>query len=118
MACPSEELEFQAETTQLPDIMINSLYTNREVFLRELISNASDALDRLRFEPLSDPTLLEDTPGSRSMLTAMPAQNINRLANRWLSQLSSPTIAWSVAATQLHAGEGPQSWLQSTKRVS
>jgi molecular chaperone HtpG len=60
MAQPVQVLEFQAETKQLLDIVINSLYTNREVFLRELISNASDALDRLRFEALTDPTLLGD----------------------------------------------------------
>jgi molecular chaperone HtpG len=54
-----EEHRFQAETKRLLDIMIHSLYTNKEIFLRELISNASDALDRLRFEALTDPTLLE-----------------------------------------------------------
>jgi molecular chaperone HtpG len=55
-----EEHRFQAETKRLLDLMIHSLYTNKEIFLRELISNASDALDRLRFEALTNPTLLEE----------------------------------------------------------
>src|SRR4030095_4816655 len=54
----TESFQFQAETTQLLDLMIHSLYTQREVFLRELISNASDALDRLRFEALTNTELV------------------------------------------------------------
>jgi len=54
-----QTLGFQTEVSQLLNLMIHSLYSNREIFLRELISNASDACDRLRFEALNQPELLE-----------------------------------------------------------
>src|SRR5690606_26427501 len=55
----SETLGFQAEVKQLLHLMIHSLYSNKEIFLRELVSNASDACDKLRFEAIDNPDLMQ-----------------------------------------------------------
>src|SRR6185295_7043606 len=55
-----QNLAFQAEVAKLLDIVVHSLYSNREIFLRELISNASDSCDKLRYQALTNGKLLED----------------------------------------------------------
>ena len=57
-----QTLSFQAEVKQILHLVTHSLYSNKEIFLRELVSNASDACDKLRFEALNNPALLEDAP--------------------------------------------------------
>jgi molecular chaperone HtpG len=56
----AQQFAFQAEVQRLLDLVIHSLYTDKEIFLRELVSNASDAIDRLRFEALTNPNLLPE----------------------------------------------------------
>src|SRR5262249_57732001 len=56
---PTETMQFKAELKQILHIIIHSLYSHKDIFLRELISNASDAIDTVRFESLTKPELLE-----------------------------------------------------------
>ncbi len=65
MGTSPERHEFQAEVKQLLDLMIHSLYSDRDIFLRELVSNASDALDKLRFEQVTRPELASGEPAIR-----------------------------------------------------
>ena len=55
-----ERFEFRSETKELLQLMAHSLYSSKDVFLRELVSNASDALDRRRFEALTDPSMITE----------------------------------------------------------
>jgi len=65
VAAHKETLEFKAEVNQVLDLVIRSLYSNKEIFLRELVSNASDAAEKLRFEALTDEGLFEEDPDLR-----------------------------------------------------
>src|SRR6202161_891093 len=67
---------FQAEVRELLKLMIHSLYSHREIFLRELISNASDANDRLRFAAIADPSLLAEAPELEIRIDADSSKNI------------------------------------------
>src|SRR6201996_424621 len=64
-----ETLGFQAEVKQLLHLMVHSLYGHKEIFLRELVSNSSDACDRLRFDAISDGGLLADDPDLRTRVS-------------------------------------------------
>ena len=65
----AETLSFQTEVGKILKIVANSLYSDRQIFLRELISNASDACDRLRYLAITEPTLTADDPEFRVELS-------------------------------------------------
>ncbi len=72
MSEAAKQRPFQAEVSQVLRLVVNSLYSNKEIFLRELVSNASDALDKLRFESLSHPELLKEGTEFRIRISADP----------------------------------------------
>jgi len=88
-----ETLGFQAEVKQLLQLMIHSLYSNREIFLRELISNASDACDKLRFEALHNEKLFEDDFELQIHVDYDPAAKTLRIADNGVGMNRDEAIA-------------------------
>lgn len=88
-----ETLGFQAEVKQLLNLMIHSLYSNKEIFLRELISNASDAADKLRFAALSDPTLLENDPDLKVYISFDKAARTITISDNGIGMTRDEVIA-------------------------
>src|SRR6201996_4664424 len=86
-------LGFQAEVRDLLKLMIHSLYSHREIFLRELISNASDANDRLRFAAIADPALLSNDTDLEIRIDADPTKNTVTLRDNGIGMTREDAIA-------------------------
>jgi molecular chaperone HtpG len=84
--------EFQTEISQLLDLMINSLYSQKEIFLRELISNSSDAIDKRRFEALTDSSLLNDDEELAVTISADKDANTLTIADNGIGMLHDEVI--------------------------
>ena len=88
-----EKLEFQAEVSRLLDIVANALYSNKEIFLRELISNASDACDRLRYAAITDPELTAGDPTFRITLESDPDSRRLTIADNGIGMSRDELVA-------------------------
>ena len=95
---------FQAEVKQLLRLMVHSLYSNREIFLRELISNASDANDRLRFEALARPELMSGSPELAIRVAIDPKQRLLTVSDNGIGMSRDEII--ELLGTIAHSGTG------------
>src|ERR1700753_2388152 len=92
-ATEKQTLGFQAEVRDLLKLMIHSLYSHREIFLRELISNASDANDRLRFAAIAHPELLASEPELEIRVTADASGSAIRIRDNGIGMSREEAIA-------------------------
>ena len=100
----SKTKSFQTETKQLLQLMIHSLYSNKEIFLRELISNASDALDKLRFKSLEDSSLQSDYAISISL---DPKNNIISISDNGIGMTEAELIE-NIGTCLLYTSPSPR----------
>ncbi|QIQ42047.1 MAG: molecular chaperone HtpG [Buchnera aphidicola (Microlophium carnosum)] len=87
-----EIYNFQSEVKQLLHLMIHSLYSNKEIFLRELISNSSDAIDKLRFESISSPELYENDSNLKIQISINQAQKTLTISDNGIGMTKQDTI--------------------------
>ncbi len=97
-----QELEFVAEIKQLLDIIINSLYTHPEIFIRELVSNASDALHKIRFKRLTEPNILNPEAELRIDITVDPDRRTFKIEDTGIGMTKEEVI--SQIGTIAHSG--------------
>src|SRR2546422_2444818 len=88
-----QTLSFQAEVKQILHLVTHSLYSNKEIFLRELVSNASDACDKLRFEALNKPELYEDQPNLEVRMSFDPAAKTITIVDNGIGLSSAEAVA-------------------------
>lgn len=92
-ASAAQTMGFQAEVKQLLHLMIHSLYSNKEIFLRELVSNASDACDKLRFEAIDKPELFEDDTELRIRVDFDPEERTITVADNGIGMSRDEVVA-------------------------
>ncbi|VAI86240.1 unnamed protein product [Triticum turgidum subsp. durum] len=109
MASETETFAFQAEINQLLSLIINTFYSNKEIFLRELISNASDALDKIRFESLTDKSKLDAQP--ELFIRIIPAgADVSMIGQFGVGFYSAYLVAERVIVTSKHNDDEQYVW--------
>src|SRR5437870_7602812 len=111
---PAETMQFKTELKQLLHLIIHSLYSHKDIFLRELISNASDAIDRVRFQGLTQPEVLEDNADWKIKLIPDPANNTLTISDNGLG-MSRETIVEQLGTI---ARSGTREFLESLKAAN